>query len=416
MFSDAGRAVSHRRRTVVPLTVHLGFLVLPLLSFQFFAFVPGHFMRLLRTAPDAIFALGWLRRARSDSNVSCASLPLIGTECLLSLAQILRCRSFTAGVSLLFSKADLSSMIQQWSSVCLVRLGVSAAFPCYSNLNLTQAFAVGPVSAASSLPKAHLSSMSSSAPTTTLVSASRRQAPVDALGLFSVRVLRLYPCWAWSILTSVWALFRLSSSMGSSFWSYYFGYFSWSGYTSILRSYLKHQDALPPQSQSSSCHGQERSLAPFSYYKESFITPSSLLPWLLYCCPYVVRPALVLEGCSSETSLSVGFNGSANWCFVTPVLLANFGIVLLALVADSITSSISLSMCCVVQGVFSLISTRIIKVQGLRDNVFCLSARIALIYPPIYYPCVSLCSCSSEFDGFEGSDPFFCNISLSEDD
>ncbi|CAH8273536.1 unnamed protein product [Arabidopsis lyrata] len=277
MFSDAGRAVSHRRRTVVPLTIHLGFLVLPLLSFQFFAFVPGHFMRLLRTAPDAnIFALGWLRRARSDSNVSCASLPLIGTECLLSLAQILRCRSFTAGVSLLFSKADMSSMIQQWSSTCLVRLGVSAAFPCYSNLNLTQAFAVGPVSAASSLPKAHLSSMSSSAPTTTLVSASRRQAPVDALGLFS------------------------------------------------------HQDALPPQSQSSSCHGQERSLAPFSYYKESFITPSSLLPWLLYCCPCVARPAFVLEGCSSETSLSVGFNDSANWCFVTPVLLANFGIVLLA--------------------------------------------------------------------------------------
>ncbi|CAE6119210.1 unnamed protein product [Arabidopsis arenosa] len=276
MFSDAGRAVAHRRRTVVPHTVHLGFLVLPLLSFQFFVFVPGHFMRLLRTALDAnIFALGWLLRARSESNVSCASLPLIGTECLLSLAQILRCRSFTAGVSLLFSKADLSSRIQQWSSVCLARLGVSAAFPCYSNLNLTQAFAVGPVSAASSLPKAHPSSMSSSAPTTTLVSASRRQAPVDALGLFSGRVLRLYPCWAWSMLTS-------------------------------------HQDALPPQSQSSSCHGQERSLAPFSYYKESFITPSSLLPWLLYCCPCVARPAFVLERCSSETSLSVGFNGSAN--------------------------------------------------------------------------------------------------------
>ncbi|EFH51243.1 predicted protein [Arabidopsis lyrata subsp. lyrata] len=393
MFSDAGRAVSHRRRTVVPLTIHLGFLVLPLLSFQFFAFVPGHFMRLLRTAPDAnIFALGWLRRARSDSNVSCASLPLIGTECLLSLAQILRCRSFTAGVSLLFSKADMSSMIQQWSSTCLVRLGVSAAFPCYSNLNLTQAFAVGPVSAASSLPKAHLSSMSSSAPTTTLVSASRRQAPVDALGLFSVRVLRLYPCWAWSILTSVWAFF--SSSMGSSFWSYYFGYFSWSrytsilrsygiGYTSILRSYLKHQDALPPQSQSSSCHGQE------SFCSGRMLFRDLALCWFQRLCKLVL----------------------CHPCFACQLWDC-----LACLVADSITSSISLSVCCVVQGVFSLISTRIIKVQGLRDNVFCLSARIALIYPPIYYPCVSLCSCSSEFDGFEGSDPFFCNISLSEDD
>ncbi|CAL9219010.1 unnamed protein product [Arabidopsis halleri] len=149
--------------------------------------------------------------------------------------------------------------------------------------------------------------------------------------------------------------YRLSSSMGSNLWPFYFGNFFWTGYTSIIHSYgigyttilcsyLKHQDASPPLSQSSSCQGHERSFAPFSCLKESVIQPSSLLSWLLCCFPYVARPAFVLEGCSLETSFSVSFNGYANWCFVTPVLHAISKIVLLALVADSITSNISLSV------------------------------------------------------------------------
>ncbi|CAH8261625.1 unnamed protein product [Arabidopsis lyrata] len=93
--------------------------------------------------------------------------------------------------------------------------------------------------------------------------------------------------------------------------------------------------------------------------------------------------SLAVPGCSQLRTTFVGsnFNGSSSWCFVTHVLTANSRIVMSALVADSISCSIALCVFHVVQGVFSLILSSVIKVQGLHDDVYCLSDRIALIYP-----------------------------------
>ncbi|CAL9221788.1 unnamed protein product [Arabidopsis halleri] len=141
----------------------------------------------------------------------------------------------------------------------------------------------------------------------------------------------------------------------------------WIGYTTVLHPYLKLQDTQPRLSHLSSYHVQERSVASFSWLLERSIQPPSLLPWRFGCCSCVARPAPVLKGCSSETSFFDGFNGSSFWCFVIFVLIANFRIVLSALVADSISCNIAHCVFCVVQGVISL------------------SVKIALFYPFIRF-------------------------------
>ncbi|KAG7543462.1 hypothetical protein ISN45_Aa07g033750, partial [Arabidopsis thaliana x Arabidopsis arenosa] len=102
----------------------------------------------------------------------------------------------------------------------------------------------------------------------------------------------------------------------------------------------------------------------------------------------VSLPASMADpGCSQLRTTFVGsyLNGSSVWCIVTSFLTANFRIDLVALVADSISRNIALYVCCVVQGVISLLRSSVIKVQGLHDDDYCLGFMIALIYPSICF-------------------------------
>ncbi|KAG7559465.1 hypothetical protein ISN45_Aa05g010600 [Arabidopsis thaliana x Arabidopsis arenosa] len=155
---------------------------------------------------------------------------------------------------------------------------------------------------------------------------------------------------------------------------------------------LLHSSDELPRYQNSFCWGQERSFSPSSFSKERTLSPLStyVLFWSLYRCPCVVRSALVCEG-RSEASLSVISKGYAIWCYVAFAPSAGFRLVFPALVAVSSSNIRSPLVVFVLHGVYSLLVSNVVKVQGRQDNVFSLSVRFACIYP-CFFSVYVLCS------------------------
>ncbi|KAG7559959.1 hypothetical protein ISN45_Aa05g015240 [Arabidopsis thaliana x Arabidopsis arenosa] len=148
----------------------------------------------------------------------------------------------------------------------------------------------------------------------------------------------------------------------------------------------------PPLSryQNSSCRGHERSFPLSSSSQERTFPPSppSLMLWLLCHCIGVASSTPVCEGCLTEASPSGIVKGSAIWCFVAFALVTDFKIACSALVAVTSSNNRSLCVLFVPQGVFPLLVSNVVKVQGLHDDVVCLSATIGLAYLFIICFCV----------------------------
>ncbi|EFH39084.1 predicted protein [Arabidopsis lyrata subsp. lyrata] len=136
-----------------------------------------------------------------------------------------------------------------------------------------------------------------------------------------------------------------------------------------------------PRYQNSFCRGQERSFSPSSFSKERTLSSLSsfVLFWSLYRCWCVARTTVVCER-RSEASLSVISKGYAIWCYVAFAPSAGFRRAFSAFVAESSSNFRSPLVFFVLHGVYSLLVSNIVKVQGRQDNVFGLSVRFACIY------------------------------------